>query len=350
MAAPAEPADTARGPDPGPGRPDPSPNTPGAGRAVTPLPAPRSPLDKLIRGYLDHLTVERGASPHTVAAYRRDLARYTGFLSARRIEDPVDVTEADVIAFLAALREPSDGRDPLSVASATRSLAAVRSLHAFAAAEGRTAHNPAAAVKPPKAGRRLPKALDIGQVQALLDTPDATSPIGLRDAALLELLYGTGARVSEVLDLDVDDLTVLLADPDVCLRLFGKGRKERLVPVGSYARRAVGAWLVRGRPAFAGASPRPSPALLLNAKGQRLSRQSAYGVLRRAAEAARLDVEVSPHTLRHSFATHLLDGGADVRVVQELLGHASVTTTQIYTLVTAEHLREVFLSAHPRAR
>jgi integrase/recombinase XerD len=309
-----------------------------------------TPVEKLVRGYLDHLTVERGASVHTVAAYRRDLARYTEFLAARGIDDPAAVSEADVSAFLAALQAPVDGHRPLSVASATRSLVAVRSLHSFAAAEGRTASDPAAGVRPPRTGRSLPKALDIAQVQALLDTADPSTPMGLRDAALLELLYGTGARVSELLDLDVDDATALLSDPDAGLRLFGKGRKERLVPVGSYARRALGAWLVRGRPGFAQASTRPSPALLLNSKGQRLSRQSAYAVLKKAGEAAHLGVEVSPHTLRHSFATHLLDGGADVRVVQELLGHASVTTTQIYTLVTVEHLREVFLAAHPRAR
>ncbi|MGC3992534.1 MAG: site-specific tyrosine recombinase XerD [Propionicimonas sp.] len=309
-----------------------------------------TPAEKLVRTYLDHLTVERGASPNTVAAYRRDLARYTSFLATRGIDDATAVTEADVSAFLADLQAPVDGHVPLSVSSATRALVAVRSFHSFVAAEGRTSDDPAAAVKPPKAAKNLPKALDIGQVQALLDTPDTGSPGGLRDAALLELLYGTGARVSEVVDLDVDDLQPLLADPDAGLRLFGKGRKERLVPVGSYARRAVEAWLVRGRPAFAQASARPSPALLLNSRGGRLSRQSAYGVLQKAGEAAHLTVDVSPHTLRHSFATHLLDGGADVRVVQELLGHASVTTTQIYTLVTAEHLREVFLAAHPRAR
>jgi len=309
-----------------------------------------TPVEKLVRSYLDHLTVERGASPNTVAAYRRDLARYTAFLAGRGIVDPAKVTEADVTAFLASLRAPTGGRAPLSVASATRSLVAVRSLHSFAAAEGRTPTNPAAAVHPPKAGRDLPKALDIAQVQALLNTPDAETPMGLRDAALLELLYGTGARISEVLDLDVDDVSPLLGDPEAGLRLFGKGRKERLVPVGSYARKAVEAWLVRGRAAFAQASSRPSAALFLNGKGLRLSRQSAYGVMQKAAAAAHLDLEVSPHTLRHSFATHLLDGGADVRVVQELLGHASVTTTQIYTLVTVEHLREVFLAAHPRAR
>jgi integrase/recombinase XerD len=308
-----------------------------------------TPAESLVRSYLDHLTVERGASPNTVAAYRRDLAKYTAFLAGRGIEDPAVVTDADVAAFLAALQAPVQGRG-LSVASATRSLVAVRSLHTFAAAEGRTTQNPAAVVKPPKTGRRLPKALDIGQVQALLDTPDTDTITGLRDAALLELLYGTGGRVSEILDLDVDDLTAVLAEPEAGVRLFGKGRKERLVPMGSYARKAVAAWLVRGRPSFAAASTHPSPALLLNSKGQRLSRQSAYGLLQKAGRAAHLAVEVSPHTLRHSFATHLLDGGADVRVVQELLGHASVTTTQIYTLVTVEHLREVFLAAHPRAR
>jgi integrase/recombinase XerD len=308
-----------------------------------------TPVEKLVRSYLDHLTVERGASPNTVAAYRRDLAKYIAFLAARGIDDPAAVTQAEVAAFLAALQSPSDGK-ALSVASATRSLVAVRSLHAFAAAEGRTPENPAIAVRPPKAGRRLPKALDIAQVQSLLDTPDTQTPAGLRDAALLELLYGTGGRISEILDLDVDDVTAVLAEPDAGLRLFGKGRKERLVPVGSYARKALEAWLVRGRPAFAGVAVRPGPALMLNSRGQRLSRQSAYSLLQKAAQAAHLGVEISPHTLRHSFATHLLDGGADVRVVQELLGHASVTTTQIYTLVTVEHLREVFLSAHPRAR
>ena len=315
-------------------------------------PSPASmatPVDKLVRSYLDHLTVERGASTNTVAAYRRDLAKYSAFLAGRGIDDPSAVTEAEVAAFLAVLQDPVEGR-ALSVTSATRSLVAVRSLHAFAAAEGRTPENPAIAVRPPKAGRRLPKALDIAQVQALLDTPDTETPAGLRDAALLELLYGTGGRISEILDLDVDDVAPVLTEPEAGLRLFGKGRKERLVPVGSYARRAIEAWLVRGRPELAGASVRPSPALLLNSRGQRLSRQSAYGLLQKAGEAAHLGVEVSPHTLRHSFATHLLDGGADGRVVQELLGHASVTTTQIYTLVTVEHLREVFLAAHPRAR
>ncbi len=309
-----------------------------------------TPAERAVRSFLDHLAVERGASGHTVAAYRRDLTRYLDYLARRGITDPGAVSANEVSGFLAWLQTADGGRVALSVTSATRALAAVRSLHAFLATEGITAESVAAAVRPPKTPRRLPKALSLEQVQALLATPDVSTPTGLRDQALLELLYGTGARISEVLSIDVDEATALLANPDGGLRLFGKGRKERIVPVGSYARAAVEAWLVRGRPVFAQASSRPAPALLLNSLGRRLSRQSAWQILHGAGEQAQLGVEISPHTLRHSFATHLLDGGADVRVVQELLGHASVTTTQIYTLVTAEHLREVFLSAHPRAR
>jgi integrase/recombinase XerD len=309
-----------------------------------------TPAERAVRSFLEHLAVERGASGNTIAAYRRDLGRYLDFLGERGINDLSVVTPAEISAFLVWLQTPRDGRVGLAVSSATRALAAVRSLHGFLAGEGMTADSAAAAVHPPRSVRRLPKALSLDQVQAVLDTPDPDTAAGLRDAALLELLYGTGARISEVLAIDVDEATALLASPDGGLRLFGKGRKERIVPVGSYARAAVEAWLVRGRPAFAQASTRPSPALLLNSLGRRLSRQSAWQILHTAGEAARLGVEISPHTLRHSFATHLLDGGADVRVVQELLGHSSVTTTQIYTLVTAEHLREVFLAAHPRAR
>ena len=313
-------------------------------------------LADAVAAYLDHLTAEVGASAHTVAAYRRDLSRYAGFLAERGIAEVGHVASVDVAAVAERLRagEPptntGPGRSPLAPASVARAVAAVRSFHAFAAVDGAAPDNPAARVAPPRQGRRLPKALSVAQVQALLDAPDTTTVTGLRDAALLELLYGTGARVSEVVGLDVDDVSSHLEDPDLGLRLFGKGRKERIVPLGSYARTAVGAWLVRGRPELIRRARRPGPALLLNARGDRLSRQSAFAILREQADRARLDVEVSPHTLRHSFATHLLDGGADVRVVQELLGHASVTTTQIYTLVTVEHLREVFLASHPRAR
>jgi integrase/recombinase XerD len=307
-----------------------------------------SSLDRTIGDYLDHLEAEVGASVHTVAGYRRDLARYRDFLAGEGIQQVADVHADHVAAFAQRLRA---GTGPaLAASSVARAVAAVRSFHAFAVRDGDAEQNPAVRVSPPKQGKRLPKALSVDQVQALLDVPDRTTPTGLRDAVLLELLYGTGARVSEVCDLDVDDVSSQLDDPDLGLRLFGKGRKERIVPLGSYARTAIGDWLVRGRPTFIARAARPGPALLLNARGGRLSRQSAFNVLAECAERARIGVPVSPHTLRHSFATHLLDGGADVRVVQELLGHASVTTTQIYTLVTAEHLREVFLSSHPRAR
>jgi integrase/recombinase XerD len=313
-------------------------------------------LERLVRAYLDHLAVERGASPHTIAGYRRDLARYLAHLADRGLTDPAEVTAADVTEFAAGLAEGSDGHPPLAPASVARTLSAVRSLHRFARAEqapGTTADagaDPAGAVRPPRQDRRLPKALDRDAVRALLEHPDPATPAGLRDTALLELLYGTGARISEVLALDVDDLTAALADPDAGLRLFGKGRKERIVPLGSYARAATEAWLVRGRPAWAARSGRATPALLLNSRGDRLSRQSAWAALRQHAEAVGLTTGIGPHTLRHSFATHLLEGGADVRVVQELLGHASVTTTQLYTLVTVDHLREVYLTSHPRAR
>lgn len=305
-----------------------------------------------VGAYLDHLTVEVGASPHTVGAYRRDLARYTGHLASLGVTDVSDVTPALIESFVAGLQrgDPDAGRPALAASSVARAVVAVRSFHRFAQTDGAASDNPAARVAPPRQGRRLPKALGIAEVQALLEAPDRTTVTGLRDAALLELLYGTGARVSEVVGLDVDDVSSQLDDPDLGLRLFGKGRKERIVPLGSYARTAVGDWLVRGRPELVRRAARPGPALLLNARGNRLTRQSAFNILREHAGGAGITAEVSPHSLRHSFATHLLDGGADVRVVQELLGHASVTTTQIYTMVTAEHLREVFLTAHPRAR
>lgn len=303
-------------------------------------------LEAAVGSYVAHLAVERGASANTLAAYRRDLGRYVAFLAERGLADLESVGEGDITAFAASLRT---GERPLSSASVARALVAVRGVHRFALSEGMTARDVADAVSPPTPGRRLPKALAIDQVQALLDAPDTSQPSGLRDAALLELLYGTGARISEVLDLDVDDVAAILDDPDAGLRLFGKGRKERIVPVGSYARTALAAWLVRGRPAMVAGAVRPNPALFVNARGARLSRQSAWAIVRQAADTAHLAVELGPHTLRHSFATHLLDGGADVRVVQELLGHSSVKTTQIYTLVTLDHLREVFLSSHPRA-
>lgn len=319
---------------------------------MAPSPLAPSPVAEFIRSFLDHLRVERGVSPHTATAYRHDLQRYADFLAEQGIADPTKITGAVVTEFAVRLRTPAEGRPALADSSVARAVVAVRSLHRFGVEERITTVNPAAEVSPPTQARRLPKALTVAQVQAMLDSVDTTTPVGLRDAALLELLYGTGARISEVLGLDVDDLSRLVdgaADSTAGLRLHGKGGKERIVPLGSFARKAVQDWLVRGRPSLQEAAKAPGPALLLNTRGARLSRQSAWGVLRRTAEQAGVEAEVSPHTLRHSFATHLLDGGADVRVVQELLGHASVTTTQIYTLVTVDHLREVYLSSHPRA-
>jgi len=280
------------------------------------------------------------------------------------------VAAADVADFLAGLREGDETHLPLAASSASRAVVAVRGLHAFALAEGLTSDDPARSVRPPAPPRRLPKAIPVSDVEKLLAAAGA-GPAALRDRALLELLYGTGARISEAVGLDVDDIELpalsrlrapatVTSPADVAdgppgtpctVRLTGKGGKQRLVPVGSFALDAVGAYLVRTRPALAAASGRgqPSTALFLNARGGRLTRQGAWGALRAAATRAGL-TEVSPHVLRHSFATHLLDGGADVRVVQELLGHASVTTTQVYTLVTVDKLREVYAAAHPRAR
>jgi integrase/recombinase XerD len=303
-------------------------------------------LARAAAGWLDHLQIERGVAANTLTSYRRDLRRYLAFLEARGVDAPDRVREADVTEFLARLREGDDEHAPLSVSSAARTLVAVRGLHRFWLLEGVTPTDPAAPVRPPTPAKRLPKAISVDQVEALLAAAAlGDTPTSVRDRALLEVLYGCGARISEAVGLDVDDLDLEAG----AVRLHGKGSKQRVVPLGSFAREAVAAYLVRSRPLFA-ARGVGTPAVFLNSRGGRLSRQSAWTALRAAAERAGLGASVSPHTLRHSYATHLLDGGADVRTVQELLGHASVTTTQIYTLVTAEKLREVYAAAHPRAR
>jgi integrase/recombinase XerD len=316
--------------------------------------APGQTVSEAVHGYLEHLVVERGLAGNTVESYRRDLRRYESSLAGRGKARLGDVTSADVAEFLASLREGDAEHQALAISSAARAVIAVRGLHAFAAAQGLAETDPARDVPPPTPPRRLPKAITVTEVEHLLDAsgpgPDDLSadPRLLRDRALLEFLYGTGARISEATGLDVDELHL---DADPVVRLAGKGGKHRVVPVGSYAVRALQAYLVRARPALAAASRRVSvsPAVFLNARGGRLTRQGAWGVLHAAAERARLP-DVSPHTLRHSFATHMLDGGADIRVVQELLGHASVATTQIYTLITVDRLREVYATSHPRAR
>lgn len=298
-----------------------------------------------IRTYLDHLTVERGLAANTLSSYRRDLRRYAAYLSAVGVDELGGITGAHVSEFLMRLRE-GDGEHPeLGASSAARTVVAVRGFHTFVLMEGLSTENPAAAVKPPSTPRRLPKALPLTDVESMIEA--AGSPgtaLALRDRALLEFLYGTGARISETVGLDVDDVDF----EDDVVRLLGKGGKSRIVPMGSYARDACTRYLTSARPGLVAAG-KGSPAVFLNARGGRLSRQSGWTVLQQAAFRAGLDLKVSPHTLRHSFATHLLDGGADVRVVQELLGHASVTTTQIYTLVTVDRLREVYATSHPRA-
>jgi len=317
---------------------------------VTAGPGP-SEVARAVRSYLDHLVVERGLADNTLKSYRRDLRRYVAWLAARGVEGLDGVREETVTAFLMALREGDADHPPLSAGSAARTVVAVRGFHKFAVREGISQVDPSAAVRPPAPAKRLPKALPLADIERILDAAGAPgTALALRDRALLEVLYGTGARISEAVGLDLDDLD--LGEPDVAgggtVLLRGKGSKERMVPVGSYAREAVEAYLVRGRPELSSVG-HGLPAVFLNARGGRLSRQSAWTVLVKAAERAGVTAEVSPHTLRHSFATHLLDGGADVRVVQELLGHASVTTTQVYTLVTVDSLREVYATAHPRA-
>ena len=300
----------------------------------------------VVCSYLDHLAVERGLARNTLLSYTRDLRRYTDHLAAAGVEGIDAVTEAHVTGFLLALREGEPEHPPLSAASTARAVASVRGLHRFALREGLAAVDPARDVRPPQTPRRLPRAIGVEEVASLLAAAGAgQTPLALRDGALLEVLYGSGARISEGTGLDVDDV-----DLDAgAVRLRGKGAKERVVPLGSYACSAVSAYLVRARPGLVAAG-RGTPALFVNARGGRLSRQSAWALLRSAAARAHLSGELSPHTLRHSFATHLLDGGADVRVVQELLGHASVASTQLYTLVTVETLRQVYAATHPRAR
>ncbi len=306
---------------------------------------PDQPVVREIRTYLDHLSVERGLAPNTLTSYRRDLSRYADYLGANGIDSAATVRPETVSGFVSRLREGDGEHPPLGAGSAARALVAVRGFHRFAVREGMSAEDPAAEVKPPTPGRRLPKALPVSDIAALIEAAGAPgTALALRDRALLELLYGSGARISEAVGLDVDDLDLAHG----AVRLTGKGSKQRVVPFGAYAAEALQAYLVRSRPTLAAAG-RGVPAVFCNSRGGRLSRQSAWTVLQRAAERAGVSVEVSPHTLRHSFATHLLDGGADVRVVQELLGHASVTTTQVYTLVTVDTLREVYAAAHPRA-
>lgn len=297
-----------------------------------------------LKRYLQHLAIERGLAENTLASYRRDLLRYVDTMQAAGVEQPQKITELAISGYLQDLSRGNEKHKALSARSVARHSVAIRQLHKYWELEGICVPNPAREIQPPAIGQSLPKAISIDQVTSILELVSIETPAGLRDRAILEFLYSTGARISEVVDLDVDDLHFA---QDAVVRLFGKGSKERVVPVGGYAQRAVSDYLVRARPSLA-AKGKGTPALFLNQRGGRLSRQSVWLLLSKAAERAGITTEVSPHTLRHSFATHLLEGGADVRVVQELLGHASVTTTQIYTKVTVDSLREAYQLAHPR--
>lgn len=287
--------------------------------------------------------MERGLSRNTLAAYRRDLGRYADWCAARGIATVDEVTAPDLEDFSAALAAGDADHPALSASSTARCVVSVRGFHRFCALEGVAVADPSRTWRPPAISQRLPKAVPYASVMRIIDAAGAQDPpLGPRDAALLEVLYGTGARISEACGLDIDDVDL----PERTVLLRGKGGRERRLPLGSHAAAAIEAYLVRGRP---GLVSRGTPALFLNARGARLSRQSAWAALSAAAERAQV-AHISPHALRHSFATHLLEGGADVRVVQELLGHASVTTTQIYTRVTVDTLREVYSASHPRAR
>lgn len=368
----------------------------------------QTPLERAIDQYLVHLRVERGSSENTIASYARDLRRYAAYLSTLGVIDPERITTAQVRSFMRELaaptvpipglaapakkqpgeensvdaeeaaeslavliaaeggrgtaageRESGEGSIPLPLGpnSIARTMAAVRGAHAFWVSALIVPTDPAAPVTPPKNVKRLPKAVSVEDIQRLLAVPDRETATGLRNRAILEFLYATGARVSEMLNADIDDVHFegTLTDEDGnqitlpgYVRLFGKGNKERLVPIGSYAQKAIQDYLVRARPSLV-AHGKGTAALFVNGRGSRLGRQGAWLILKEAAEAAGLSSDFSPHSMRHSFATHLLQGGADIRVVQELLGHASIATTQVYTKVTPEGLMEVYRMAHPRA-
>lgn len=299
-------------------------------------------LPRLGRVYLDHLRAERGLARNTLAAYERDLRLYARFLDEHAMDSPATAAAEDIEAFVAWMRDQrTEAGRPYAASSVARTVVAVRGLHRFLASEGHADLDVAADVEVPSAVRSVPRALAVEEVECLIDAADGGDPASLRDRAIMELLYSAGLRISELVALDVDDI-----DPvERSVNVVGKGSKQRVVPFGVAAAEALDGWLVRGRPTL---GP-DAPAVFVNLRGGRLTRQGIWKIVKQHADNAGLASSVSPHTLRHSFATHLLDGGADVRAVQELLGHANVTTTQIYTLVSRARLREVYDQAHPRA-
>jgi len=307
---------------------------------VTPAPS----FDLAASSFINHLQIERGLAANSIAAYRRDLAKFQSFLDGTSLHD---VSPERIGAFESSLREVK-----LSVASINRIDSTLRSFFKHLQLEYGLS-DPTLEIAPSKSARRLPKALTIAQILSMIEVSYRESdPITLRDQAMLELLYSSGARVSELIGINLNDLSVAQT-PDgeiTTLKLRGKGSKERIVPLGSFASKAIDDYCVRIRPGLLAKNPKNNPALFLNSRGGRISRQSAWQMVLDAAKNAGVTEHVSPHVFRHSYATHLLDGGADIRVVQELLGHASVTTTQIYTLITIDKVRESYSMAHPRAK
>ena len=299
-----------------------------------------SDLSELVANYLNFAAIEKGLAKNTIAAYRRDLRKFSNFLLSEKIS-PFNVGSETIDKFLSSLR--SSGESASS--SNARVVVTIRNFYKFLSSENKTI-NPLKDYSPPSIPKRLPKALKIEEILKIIEASKlGEDEFALRNCALIEILYATGARISEITNLSLEDVSQL--DELMTLKLFGKGSKERLVPVGSFARESLDKYLIRARPLLV--KNKASVKIFLNSRGDPLSRQSAWAIVAQSAERADIPAHVTPHSLRHSFATHLLDGGADIRVVQELLGHASVTTTQIYTLVTIDRLRESYASAHPRA-
>ena len=298
-----------------------------------------------IATYLDHLRIERGLSVNSISSYTRDLSKFQNYLTEKSI-DFTSLTEEDISTLIGSLSLAG-----LATPSINRFLSSLKGFYKYLALEYQI-KNPMVDISQFKVARKLPKALTVDEISRLIDsTNNPADPSLLRDRAILEILYGTGARVAELVGLDIHDISkdAFNGEEITIMKLRGKGSKERLVPIGKFALAALDDYLVRLRPALLAKNSQNERALFLNARGTRLSRQSAWSTVLKAAESVGLQGRVSPHVFRHSYATHLLDGGADIRVVQELLGHASVTTTQIYTLVTIDKVRESYSLAHPRS-
>ena len=301
-------------------------------------------FDLAASSFLNYLQIERGLATNSISAYRRDLQKFDHFLNG---QDLREVTPEVITGFESSLRQAN-----LSIATVNRADSTLRSFFKYLQQE-HCLPDPTLEIAASKSARRLPKALSINQILSMIDAAYKSSePITLRDQAMLELLYSSGARVSELIGININDLSTVRTDDGeiIALKLRGKGAKERIVPLGSFASKAIDNYCVRIRPELLAKNPKNNPALFLNSRGGRISRQSAWQLVLQAAAAAGITEHVSPHVFRHSYATHLLDGGADIRVVQELLGHASVTTTQIYTLITIDKVRESYSMAHPRAK